>query len=142
MQDAILESHIADFAAQHEITPLTPSDKFERFVNFCIISKQYPREFDFENLSVGGGGDNAIDGAAIIVNGNIATEADDIDYFIKKNGSITVSFIFIQTKKQPKFNGAHIVNFLAGIKNFFNNTSLIPENDSLNNHRLKAGGLK
>lgn len=131
MHDAILESHIADFANQYEIANLKPSDQFERFVNFCIISKQYPREFDFESLSVGGGGDNAIDGAAIIVNGTIITELDDIDYFIKKNGSLTVSFVFIQTKKQPKFNGAQIVNFLAGIKNFFNKTSLIPENESI-----------
>ncbi len=131
MHDAILESHISDFSSQYEINDLPPSSQFERFVNFCIISKQYPRDFNLEDLSVGGGGDNAIDGAAIIVNGNIITDPDDIDYFIKKNGSISVSFTFIQTKKQPKFNGAQIVNFLAGIKNFFNKKSLLPENESI-----------
>lgn len=131
MKDEILKSFVNDFVGQNGLEALEDSAKFERFVNYCVISKQYPREFDYECLSVGGGADSAIDGVAIIVNGNIVQEPEEIDYFLKNNGSLAVSFSFIQSKTTPKFNGAQILNFLAGIKNFFSDKSAIPENDDI-----------
>jgi hypothetical protein len=118
MKDEILKSFVHDFAEQNSITEQEESAIFERFANYCVISKKYPREFDFECLSIGGGADTAIDGVAIIVNGNI------------------VSFCFVQSKMSPKFNGSQILNFLAGIKNFFAEKSAIPENEEIANLRL------
>lgn len=131
MKDEILKSFVNDFVEQNGLGTLDDSARFERFVNYCVISKQYPREFDYECLSVGGGADSAIDGVAIIVNGNIVQEPEEIDYFLKNNGSLAVSFSFIQSKTSPKFNGAQILNFLAGIRNFFSDNSAIPENDDI-----------
>jgi hypothetical protein len=131
VKDEILKSFINDFVNQNDLEELKGSEQFERFVNYCVISKQYPREFDYECLSVGGGADSAIDGVAIIVNGNIVQKPEEIDYFLKNNGSLAVSFSFIQSKTSDKFNGAQILNFLAGIKNFFSNTSAIPENSDI-----------
>lgn len=128
MQDEILKSFILDFVEQNSLEKYSLAEQFERFVNFCVISKQYPREFDYEDLSIGGGGDSAIDGAAIIVNGNIIQKIEEIDFFASRNGSLSVSFSFIQSKTSSKFNGAQILNFLAGVKNFFAEKSLIPEN--------------
>lgn len=131
MQDEILKSYIKDFSEHNSLLDSDESDRFERFVNYCVISKQYPRDFDYEDLSVGGGGDSAIDGAAIIVNGNIVQKPEEIDFFLKKNGSLRVSFSFIQSKASAKFNGAQIVNFLACIRNFFLESSSIPENSDI-----------
>jgi hypothetical protein len=131
MQDEILKSYLRDFSEQNGLESRGESEQFERFVNFCIISKQYPRDFDFEDLSVGGGADSAIDGVAVIVNGNIVQEAEEIDFFLNRNGSLNVSFSFIQSKTSAKFSGAQILNFLAGIKNFFTAQSSIPENEDL-----------
>ncbi len=131
MKDEILKSYILDFAEQNSLEGCSIEDQFECFVNFCIISKQYPRDFNFEDLSIGGGGDTAIDGVAIIVNGNIAQNPEEIEFFIKRNGSINVSFLFIQSKISAKFNGAQILNFLAGVRNFFSDKSAIPENDDV-----------
>lgn len=131
MKDEILKSYVLDFAEQNSLEGCSIEEQFERFVNFCIISKQYPREFNFEDLSIGGGSDTAIDGVAIIVNGNIAQNPEEIDYFVKRNGSISVSFSFIQSKTSAKFNGAQILNFLAGIRNFFSEQTAIPENDDV-----------
>lgn len=143
MQDEILKSYIKDFSEQNALDACSESDQFERFVNFCVISKQYPRDFDYEDLSVGGGSDSAIDGVAIIVNGNIVQKPEEIDFFLKKNGSLSVSFSFIQSKTSAKFNGAQIVNFLAGIRNFFSDTSTIPENgDILALRSIKANIYK
>jgi len=136
MHDEILKSHVRDFAEQNALESRPEPEQFERFVNYCVISKQYPREFDFENLSVGGGADSAIDGVAIIVNGNIVQDPEEIDFFLKNNGSLAVSFSFIQSKTSAKFNGAQIVNFLAGIRNFFSDQSAIPENEDIQALRL------
>jgi len=57
MHDEILKSHFRDFAEQNALESRPESEQFERFANYCIISKQYPREFDFEDLSVEGGTD-------------------------------------------------------------------------------------
>ncbi|NNB43375.1 AIPR family protein [Pseudomonas chlororaphis] len=131
MHDEILKSYVRDFSEQNSLDSRPEPEQFERFVNYCIISKQYPRDFNFEDLSVGGGGDSAIDGAAIIINGNIVQEPEEIDFFLTRNGSLNVSFSFIQSKTSTKFNGAQIVNFLAGIRNFFSNKSTIPENEDI-----------
>ncbi|MBC3919636.1 AIPR family protein [Undibacterium sp. CY18W] len=131
MKDEILKSFVNDFADQNAINELDESKVFERFANYCVISKQYPREFNYECLSVGGGADTALDGVAIIVNGNIVEEHEEVAFFLKNNGSLSVSFSFIQSKLSPKFNGAQILNFLAGIKNFFSDVSAIPESDDI-----------
>ena len=136
MQDEILKSYVRDFSEQNSLDARPEPEQFERFVNYCIISKQYPREFDFEDLSVGGGADSAVDGVAIIVNGNIVQEPEEIDFFLNRNGSLNVSFSFVQSKTSAKFNGAQILNFLAGIKNFFSDTSAIPENEDI--ERLRS----
>lgn len=131
MKDDILKSFIKDFSEQNGLDDRTIEDQFERFVNYCLISKQYPRDFNYEDLSVGGGADSAIDGVAIIVNGNIVQEPEEIEFLLEKIGSLTVSFSFIQSKTSAKFNGAQILNFLAGIKNFFAEKTFIPENDDI-----------
>ena len=136
MHDEILKSYVHDFSEQNSLVERPEPERFERFVNFCIISKQYPRDFDFENLSIGGGSDSAIDGVAIIVNGNIVQEPEEIDFFLSRNGSLSVSFSFIQSKTSAKFSGAQILNFLAGIRNFFDDKSAIPENEDI--QKLRA----
>jgi len=136
MQDEILKKYVRDFSEQNELDSLNESDLFEHFVNYCIISKQYPRDFNFEDLSVGGEGDSAIDGVAMIVNGNIIRHPEEIDYFLNNNGSLSVSFSFVQSKTSAKFNTAQIMSFLAGINNFFADRSSIPENENLQRFRL------
>lgn len=131
LHDEILKSYVRDFGEQNALEAKSDSEQFERFVNFCIISKQYPRDFDFENLSIGGGADSGIDGVAIIVNGTIVQEPEEIDFFLSRNGSLNASFSFIQSKMSSKFNGGQILNFLAGIKNFFNEKTAIPENEDV-----------
>jgi hypothetical protein len=135
MQDEILKGYLRDFSDQNGLETRTEPEQFERFVNYWIISKQYPRDFDFEGLSVGGGADSALDGVAIIVNGDIVQEPEEIDFFLTRNGSLSVSFSFVQSKTSSKFSGAQILNFLAGIKNFFSEKSSIPENEEVNRLR-------
>ncbi|WP_187979809.1 AIPR family protein [Pseudomonas oryzihabitans] len=135
MKDQILNGYIENFKKAHALDQLDDSEVFEHFVNFCVVSKQYPREFEFSSLHVGGSDDIGLDGAAFIVNGNITQAKEDIPFFLDKNGYLSVSFAFIQTKKSPRFNGDQVGNLIFGIKSFFDSEPAIPENNSVKNLR-------
>jgi hypothetical protein len=135
MKDQILKSYVDSFAETSGYSELHPDIQFEKFVNFCVVSKQYPRDFDIEVISVGETDDIGIDGIAITVNGNIIQAKEEIDYFILKNGYLDVSFTFIQSKSSPKFKGDQVGSMIFGIKTFFDPTAAIPENREIQNLR-------
>ncbi|WP_133513260.1 AIPR family protein, partial [Candidatus Thiosymbion oneisti] len=135
MKDQILKGYVDDFATAFELEGIEDSIVFEHFVNYCITSKQYPREFDFDILRVGGMDDNGFDGAAFIVNGNIVKAPEEVGYLLKNNGYLDVSFIFIQTKKSAHFKGDQVGTLIFGIKSFFDDKPAIPENDDIQNLR-------
>lgn len=138
MRDEILKSFLSTFVEQNGLENISDDQAFEKFVNYNIISKLYPREFDFEDVSTGGGHDLAIDGAAIIVNGNIVNSEEEIKFLLQRNGTLSVVFALVQSKKSPKFNGEQIGNFIFGVKSLFDDESSVPENESI----VKFRGLK
>lgn len=131
MKDEILKSYLTTFIEDNNLENLAIDEAFERFVNFNIISKLYPREFKFEDICTGGSNDLGLDGAAIIINGNIIKNETEVDFLIKQNGSLDVTFAFIQTKKSNKFKGDEIGTFVFGVKSIFDEAASIPENDNI-----------
>lgn len=67
--DRITKQLVEDFLEAHEIESAGPSDNFEVFANYCVVSKEYNRTFNPSEVSIGNGNDTGIDGIAIIVNG-------------------------------------------------------------------------
>lgn len=131
MKDEILRNFITSFSEQNEYTLLNEDEQFEKFSNFNVISKLYPRELNIDDLSTGGGDDLAIDGAAIIVNGSIVDSVEEIDFLLKRNGSLDVTFALIQSKNSNKFRGDQIGNFIFGVKSLFDEQPSIPENEKI-----------
>src|SRR5215213_340797 len=136
MNDRILKGYVKDFADNYNLESLKQDEVFERFANYCAISKYYPETFSLDDVAVGGGDDIAIDGIAILVNGRLITSTEEVDYFRKAFGRLEVQFIFTQAKTSPNFNGAEIGSFLFGVRTFFNNAGSMPENDDIK--RLRA----
>jgi len=135
MRDEILKSFLSTFVSQHGLEQMDEDQVFERFVNFSIVSKLYPREIDLEYLSTGGGDDLALDGIAIIVNGNIIKNEEEIDFLRERNGTLDVTFALIQSKSSAKFKGEQVNDFIFGVKSFFDESSSIPENESIKHLR-------
>ncbi|MBM4274319.1 MAG: AIPR protein [Deltaproteobacteria bacterium] len=131
MKDKILESYLADFVKEFALQDLPSDNIFEYFVNYCIVSREHPEDFELEQVSVGGDHDSAIDGIAILVNEHIVSSKEDIDYFKKMLRRFDVKFIFIQSKTSPKFESGEIGNFLFGIRSFFEGKPLIKENPDI-----------
>ncbi|MCA4278239.1 AIPR family protein [Acinetobacter baumannii] len=134
MKDEILKNHLKLFSEKFGYSDLNESQQFEHFVNFNIISKLYPREIDIDSLSSGGSNDLGIDGVAIIINGNIVTNSDEIEHF-RRMGSLDVEFILIQSKTSSKFSGEQIGTFIFGVKNLFDDKSSVIKNAFMKNIR-------
>lgn len=135
MHDRILEGYLKDFISDFGLSKLEYTEAFEHFVNYCIISKSLPEQFDFEDLNTGGANDTAIDGIAILVNGHLVLSADEVDYFNKMLSSLDAEFIFVQSKTSDKFDMGDIGNFLFGVKDFFQSKPLLNTNKTIQEFR-------
>jgi cold shock CspA family protein len=120
MKDRILESYFKDFITENDLSETEQSKAFEHFVNYCIISREHPENFNFESLSVGGTDDLGVDGIGILVNEHLVTSKKEIDFFKQNLRRLDVKFIFIQSKTSSKFGASEIGNFIFGVKRFFN----------------------
>ena len=95
MKDEILKNFLGNFCEQNSFLDIDEDEQFEKFSNYNVISKLYPREINIDDLSTGGGDDLGIDGAAIIVNGSIVTTEEEIDFLRKNNGTLDVVFALV-----------------------------------------------
>ena len=87
--------------------------------NYAIISNEYNKTFDVNSITVGSGHDTGIDGIAIIVNGHLIEEMDEVSDLLKNNGYLDVTYIFTQVKTSSYFEAKEINNFYFGIQDFF-----------------------
>jgi len=128
--DRITKQLIDDFLAAQEIESKGQSDDFEMFSNYCIVSKEYNRTFDPSEITVGNGNDTGLDGIAIIVNGYLVEDIDEVQDLIQQNGYLEVTYIFTQAKTSPSFESSSINTFLFGVKDFFSESpGLVRNND-------------
>lgn len=131
--DRITKSLVDDFILNQGITPVSESSDFEKFSNFSIVSLEYQKSFDIDFVTVGDGNDTALDGIAILVNGVLIENTDEIDDLLEKNGFLEVEFIFIQSKTSSSFDSGEIGKFLYGVKDFFSETPTLVRNTDIIN---------
>lgn len=117
--DRITKQLVDDFLVAHEIESSGASDNFEVFANYCVVSKEYNRTFNPIEVSIGNGNDTGIDGIAIIVNGYLVEDIEEIQDLIDQNGYLDATYIFTQAKTSSSFEASGINTFLFGVKDFF-----------------------
>lgn len=117
--DRITKQLVANLVKSQDIKYEKESDKFEDFCNYTILSNEYGKTFDLSEISTGGGNDIGIDGIAIIVNGCLIEEADEIDVLLEHNGYLDATYLFVQAKTSSYFKTSDIHQFYFGIENFF-----------------------
>lgn len=129
--DRITKQLLNDFIETQEIKEIDESKNFEKFCNYTIISNYYNKTFDFNNITIGSGGDTGIDGVAIIINGNLIEDNEEINELLKLNGSIDLTYIFIQSKTSSSFDVSEMNTFYFGINDFFSEKPKLPRNEEL-----------
>ncbi|KKO45675.1 hypothetical protein WG68_09870 [Arsukibacterium ikkense] len=126
--DKITGSLLHSFVAQNELERMDESTQFEHFSNYSIASKHFRGSFELDDIHSGAGGDCAIDGIFIIVNGRIVTEADELNDIVDTAGHLDADLYFIQSKTTSSFSGADIGSFIHGVKDFLSDTPQLVQN--------------
>ena len=129
--DRITSSLLNEFIKNNEIENQNISDNFEDFCNFIIVANEYNKTFDYRVVSTGKGSDCGIDGICLIVNGNLVDSRDEIEDLLEVNGTLDITFIFIQAKTSSNFDTKEINNFYFGIQDFFSENPSLPKNDEI-----------
>ena len=122
---------VNNFLKEEEIVETEKSVQFEMFANYSIVGNEYNKTFDCSLLNIGGSDDTGIDGIAIIVNGHLIENTDEIESLRESNGSLEVTFIFIQAKTSSSFELGEMLKFYTGIKDFFAETPSLRRNSDI-----------
>lgn len=129
--DRITKSYLDAFRSEQSLGGLTDADAFELFAGYCVVSELYDEEFDVDDLHVGGGNDLGLDGIATIVNGAMVTSVEEVEDLLAVNGTLDVTFAFVQSKTASSFSGQEIMTFFDGVAEFFAEEPTLPTNDDV-----------
>ena len=134
MMDRITKGYMSSFAASQELHNVTDENRlFELFSCYCVLSREYSESFDLSDIVTGGGGDNGIDGIAIIANNVLIHSSEEFDDLVDQtHSSITdLKFIFIQAKSSTSFNGGDIATFGFGVHDLFKERPEMVQNEEV-----------
>lgn len=140
VDNKIIAGYLKDFKEDFEVNEVNDDLAFEKFANYCIISRVHPEAFttDFEKLdylNIGGGEDTGIDGLAIIVNEHLVSSIEEIEDLMKYHKRFDVRFVFIQSKTSPEFKAEKVATFIFGVKDFFREEPSIRYNENIKIYR-------
>ncbi len=126
--DLVTQNLIAAFKAEESLSEkIDDPTVLEHFVNYCAISNEYGEEFDVEELHTGGPDDLGIDGIAVIVNGTLVLDEQEVRDLVSANKYIEANLIFCQSKSGG-FSGDEISNTFFGLKDLLASKTSMPRN--------------
>ncbi|PAD42310.1 hypothetical protein CHH54_12675 [Bacillus sp. 7520-S] len=144
--DRITNSLMNKFSQTMEINTKDRSKLFEAFATYTVVSKITDVTLDTSDIMesniegkksgiVGGaGGDLAIDGLAISLNGQLITDISEVtDLFSESSTVFEAVLIFVQAKTSSNFDGGQIRNFGDGIVDFLSEDPQMVRNEFINN---------
>jgi hypothetical protein len=129
--DRITRKLLQDFLESQEMDASNEANDFELFCNYSILSNEYNKTFDAKTTTVGAGSDTGIDGLAIIVNGHLIEDTDEVDSLLEANGFLDVTYLFIQAKTSSGFDTKEMHAFYFGVSDFFSEEPKLPRNDDI-----------
>jgi AIPR protein len=129
--DRITKKLLQDFLQAQEMQPTSEASDFELFCNYSVLSNEYNKTFDAKTITTGAGADTGIDGLAIIVNGHLVEDTDEIDSLLESNGFLDVTYLFIQAKTSSSFDTKEMHAFYFGVSDFFSEEPKLPRNDDI-----------
>jgi hypothetical protein len=132
--DRITESLLTEFSTEHGIEALEEYKRFEHFASYLVVRDEHSESFDTSDIVVGDdskstqGADTGIDGIAIIVNGFLISDVEELEDQLATAGYLESTFVFIQAETTSGFDGAKIGTFGFGVTDFFRDTPRLKRN--------------
>jgi len=129
--DRISESLLNEFSSEHGIAHLSEDKKFEHFSAFVTARRHFSETFDTAETVTGSGADTGIDSIAVIVNGSLVTDLEELREQIGNAGYLDVTFVFVQAHSGAGFDAKTIGNFGFGVLDFFSEAPKLPRNEKV-----------
>jgi hypothetical protein len=129
--DRITTSLVETFSKANGLTGLKEDARFEHLTAYLAIRRHYSRSFDTKDVVVGKGGDTGLDAIAIIVNGLLITDVDEVQEMLDQNGFLEATFIFVQAERSASFDGAKIGTVGNGVNDFFSENPKMDRNQDI-----------
>lgn len=85
--DKVTSNLLDEFSRERDLLKMPESDRFEALAAYCILSREYDGEFSPDALRTGGGNDLAIDAAALLVNGDLVEDEEEITDLRSRNNT-------------------------------------------------------
>ena len=134
VMDKITESILAEFSNEHQLQLLSQSKQFEHFASFLVVRSEHSESFDSHDIVVGDGSqsqegaDTGLDGIAVIVNGILISDVEELEEQLATAGYLEATFVFVQAETTAGFDGAKIGTFGFGVLDFFRDTPKLKRN--------------
>src|SRR5487761_2532849 len=134
VMDKITEALLTEFSTEHGLATLSESKQFEHFASYLVTRGEHSESFDTQDIVVGDdtsstqGGDTGIDGIAIVVNGILISDVEELEEQLSAAGYVEALFIFIQAETSSGFDGAKIGTFGFGVSDFFSDAPQLKRN--------------
>jgi hypothetical protein len=129
--DKVTASFIGEFVNSRNLQSLSPSEQFEAFAAYCVISQEYDEEFDPADARIGSGADLGIDAAALIVNGDLIADVEEIADLKARNNYLQARLIIIQAKSSSQFSSTVISDLTDNLSDFFSENPSLPMNEDV-----------
>jgi hypothetical protein len=126
--DQITKALVDEFLAQATMPSQGVEQDFERFATYVLVSPHIEAAVDFPHVMTGSGGDTGLDSIALIVNGELVTDPDEIDELAEAGTTLDVHYIFVQTETATSFATAKIGQITYGVQDFFADTPSLTRN--------------
>jgi hypothetical protein len=137
--DKITTSVLEAFTKDNGLGKLPEEARFEHLTAYLTIRRHFSRALDTADVVVGKGG---LDAIAIIVNGALITDVDQVQEMLDQNGYIEATFIFVQAERTAGFDGAKIGTIGNGAVDFFSDHPKMDRNERVKEcAAINAGGL-
>lgn len=123
------QAQMKEFASKFDLTGYSESDQFELYSIYSVInggSGENIEPFD-AHLT---GTEFGLDGVAIVVQGNLVTDADEAIAALSDIKNPSIDFYFFQSKTSSNFDYGEMSKFFDGVKRFFEN-GISGESDQL-----------
>lgn len=127
--DQITKAFVDEFLEEAGMSSAGVADAFERFAAYIVVSPHIEAAIDYENVITGSGGDTGLDAIAIVVNGELITDPEEIDRLASSGATLDVNYIFVQAETSTSFATSKIGQIEYGVKDFFAVSPTLTRND-------------
>lgn len=132
--DRITKSLLDEFVRDNAIQNLPEETAFEHFAGSLATQAHHADSVSSDDISVGAGGDCGIDCIAVLANGSLVTEPEEVQDLADTNGYLDVSFVFTQAERSAGFESAKIGQFAFGVRDFFSDRPQLVQNERIQHY--------